>query len=519
MTNAMNSADIAAAGGAIASSVTAALKGRLVSTLPDALVVKIQRILAAAAQVRPAGVLGSDPMTMGVANANSTIRTDRNCTSFNQSTGVSNATVQVNDPAIEWISGKWAIGGGSGWRSNTILQANGTSRSGAQGPGLGTCYDGQAMDIAVVGGAGDSTSAIRCRVTDLKTRQQSWTAASDYLVTNGLVAYAKFDFGSAADRLLEFFFGKNTYVRGLNFEVGRMIWRPVRTGLKGAYFRDSWAASIVSGGASSSVRAGCGYACLEALGVENPIVLGYPGSGLTRAGVPTYGARIAPSGIAANGDLSQAQCGKLDAILLLISLNDNGDTDAAVTAALIAVLPVLRAEQPDAIIIITGPQNVQSSPAVQARYDAAAAAVVSAGDPAVIYVDTSPAGTPITTGTGFSGTIPVTASVSGTTLTVTGNSTTTKLFIGMPVSHANLPAGTVISAGPGGSFTGVFTLSNSASAPASGTFTIGGANNTGNGQNVIGNDGTHPVDDAAHGYYGRREAAAILQTLAAKLAA
>jgi len=176
----------------------------------------------------------------------------------------------------------------------------------------------------------------------------------------------------------------------------------------------------------------------------------------------------------------------VDLLLIQGSINDNGYTGAAIQAAALTTWKALRANLPNTPFIIFGCATTNSVSSSQATTieTALQAAYAAWGDSNSWFfpLTNDQQGTPFTSASNsFSGggnidNASVTASITGTTMTVTGI-TTGQLQIGDPVAGTGVTASTVILAGTGQ--TGTYTVNNSQTV-GSEAMTIGDGNHPSN---------------------------------------
>jgi len=131
------------------------------------------------------------------------------------------------------------------------------------------------------------------------------------------------------------------------------------------------------------------------LGVANFIGLAVGGTGLLRDGsvggnAGTFRTRIL------KGDVDASRIGDMSMTFMPGSVNDTigGYSDAACQSEYAQDIALLKAAQPNSIIIGMGPQDTPAYPCSQARFDAHKAGFLAGagGDKRCIYVDNSPAG-------------------------------------------------------------------------------------------------------------------------------
>lgn len=283
----------------------------------------------------------------------------------------------------------------------------------AHGSGIRFLTDASAFEIAIGGGAVNG-QPYALYVTDMATGIRARVAANDPTVTVTSAHYDKWDFGSAALRLIEIYHGfnasGNVAINGINMAATAMICRaPNPDDPRVLWLGDSWGDTGGSQNTNpTSLLAPDFFG--EILGVANVLSASYGGTGfLNRAGSGssakgTYLERIV------NGDIDVSRISAADLIVLPGSINDDVSndaafTDAAVTAAVTATVQAAFARQPTALIVGFGPQVTRSYATTQARFDAYKAGWVAAGasvvakgvvitvgsNPNLLYVDNSPA--------------------------------------------------------------------------------------------------------------------------------
>lgn len=370
---------------------------------------RARKILRAAARAVPTPVMATPPtVTLGAAGAASTLTTGYGNSGAAANGGQSHPG---NSPLLTDLGGAWGPStlGSGGYTPNHVYSGFGVAansyRTGARGAGKGFLLSGQVFELCI---DGTSSALVRFAVTDLTAGTgRQWCQAADYAPASGGNAHVKVDFGSRGDRIVECYFSNaSAWPRlfGFNFMKTDLV-RPLgfADDPRMAVIGDSY----VNGSNPDNIRALAAYVCAERLGVRNPILNGVGGTGHlnnAQSSTPTsytFGQRIAA------GDMDVARIGAMDLVAMIGSVNDAlannaAWTDAAYQAAVQADTAALMTAQPNAIILVSGPQFTKNFQTTAARYAACQAGVVAAanGDPRVIYVDTSPSGEAWQTGTG-----------------------------------------------------------------------------------------------------------------------
>lgn len=481
--------------------------------------VAARRIINAAQRAGNIGVMASDPVTPGANGANSTVpgQTAR-ANTWNPTAGTSGAQVQMDNPNIEQVAGRYGakLISNGGFLPETVTQADLVTRAGGISSATRFCYDGQIFGAFVSASSSqDKQCNVRILVTDLETGVKQWTRAADYTVANANQVEIKCDFGSAKPREIVVFTGRALYARGFNFEPGRSFFPAQAAGrIRSAFGMDSFSDGVTYGGevtTKTQIAQTWAHVAARMLGDDVPLVSGFSGTGWARNVAPKWGDRIDA------GDFSQARAGKLDFIGLFGTINDRTENEAAVLTAMDTKLRVLRAQQPNAFISYAGPQWHATSATPQSRYDAMKA-VVQGIDSRFIWLDNSPAGEAWQTGNGFLGTSPpagstqtIVGSVSGSTATITAN-IYSRITTGMTLTYGGNTV-TIATGGGQGGFTGTFNLTAPGVTAAPGTvFTVNGQTGNGNSDFYANADEVH-WSEQGHFYLGQRYANAALRAL------
>jgi lysophospholipase L1-like esterase len=374
---------------------------------PTSIQLKYQKLLRAAARAMPAPVMASPPThTLGAANANSTLDTAR-------TTSYQGGQIEIGtDPRIEHI-GRWAFNGASAYTGQIQNAANNAAtKRGMHGQGIRFGFNGQVFDISLNTGS----SSFIMYVTDMADGVRRRAQANDYTTADSSYHYAKFDFGSAGNRIIELYFSPSTLLRCLNIaptgiapaDAACQVYRaPATDAPRILTMGDSYEDGTGSGNTNNCKLTVTDFMG-ERLGAPNLLSLGRGGTGFLNPNTAspafgTYRQRITDAGGTGTGDLDLVHVGELDFVFLPGSVNDNlainaAYTDAAVQAEIATLLPLVMAKQPRAVIYCWGPQvtNTAAGAAVQTRYDAMKAAVLAVAggpnNPRLRWLDNSPSG-------------------------------------------------------------------------------------------------------------------------------
>lgn len=354
---------------------------------------KAERLLRAVARAKPIGVMSVAPTyTQGGAGVNSTI--NASATATGASSASQKPTYVGSDARLEWVSAHVSLDAwnGFGWiPDHKTKAASGNYRYlGSDGWGVRFATDAQAFDFnaalntSATGSGG--TGACRVLVTDLATGLTEWTRAADY-TGDASWRYYKFDFGSRAPRgrLITIYFTGNAFFVGLNVGAQDRVWKePSPDEAKIAYFGDSYGEGV---GVTSSIRGALPYVFGELMGAPNVISSSSAGTGYANAGSNvTWAARVAR-------DMDYNLIGDMDLVTVFGTANDNAQSDGAVTAAITSTITDLMVAQPNAIIVVAGPQYAVGIQTTLARYALVKAAVqaVPGYGGRLFYVDNGPA--------------------------------------------------------------------------------------------------------------------------------
>jgi hypothetical protein len=346
------------------------------------------RLLRAAARgiTSITSVMSAPPTyAQGAANANSTIITA-------STTSLGGGRYDGLDPRIEHVGGVFGPStvGNTGYQGITSTSAaatsNLTAKLGRLGAGIRFATDAPAFDIAM----NTFGTPVCLYVTDVATGVRQRAAANDQATTNaGSSCYHKWDFGSAASRIVELYFDPSALFRSLNVAATYSIWRaPKADEPRVLMLWDSWGDHVVTSGTNLTKLALLDFIG-ERLGLANILNSSRGGTGFCNPNAGNYGTYL--QRIAA-GDIDQSRVGALDVLIMPGSLNDKNYSDAQVFAAVTATIAAARAAQPSAVFILWGPEITVSSPGVQSRYDTIKAAVLASGDQNAIFIDNSPSG-------------------------------------------------------------------------------------------------------------------------------
>jgi lysophospholipase L1-like esterase len=213
-----------------------------------------------------------------------------------------------------------------------------------------------------------------------------------------------------------------------------------------------------------------------------------------------------------NSDLVDA-AGKMttvDVVTLAAGYNDR-NYGAQIQAEALYDMQKIRAVCPNALIVVFGTwSGLYDNDATMLANEASIKAAFTAwADPHSLFVPVSSDAAPWQSGVGFLGSKSVTGSISGTTLTVTANTSGIYVQKGNVVSGSGVTA-TKITAGSG-ALTGTFMVDQSQTV-ASQALTLTNTTNSGNGNFDVTTDGVHP-SDAGHDMIARRAAAALRAAL------
>lgn len=320
-------------------------------------------------------------------------------------------------------------------RDTSWTDVGGGLRRSAHGAGVRGLTEASVLEIALGGGAA-ANQPYAMYVTELSTGIRARVAVNDPLVTVTSAHYDKWDFGSAALRLIEikagFSFSGNISINGINMANTAMLAKaPAPEEPRIIYFGDSWG---MTGGSQNTNPTSLLVPDFigEQLGVANVLSLSVAGTGfLNRGGTGssakgTFGERIA----AADADVSRI--GTADLVILPGSINDDASnstslsitgsfSDADLTTAITSTVTAMLAKQPNAIIMGWGPQVTRAYPTTQARFDVVRAAWVALGatvvingavvvagtNPRLVYIDNSPSGESWLFGTSTTGNVSV----------------------------------------------------------------------------------------------------------------
>jgi hypothetical protein len=331
-------------------------------------------------------VMASPPtITVGSVNANSTIQTG---SSINQ------GAIAANDP-------RFTVKGGLAWLSfGSTYQfkwpgSTPTAYSHLPNACISFGTDAAAFDLPLFASATDAN--IRVRVNG------QWVSAVGENVgtDNTNWYYLKYSFGTQANRKIDICFGFNQYWRGINIPTNASLWKVVSTDeVLSLWEGDSYTAGTSYGNGSniySEPRNGFVYVAGEALGIDDPIALGEPGTGYI----------VAPSGENSISRINEiTRFGNVNLIEDWQGINDSltGQSTTALTTAVSTYLKAQMAAQPTAVIIVGGPWSGAGTVTPQAYYDAVKAGYQAVADPTrMCYIDHSPSGEYWQTGTGHIG--------------------------------------------------------------------------------------------------------------------
>lgn len=266
------------------------------------------------------------------------------------------------------------------------------------GHGAGITFATYADKIGIVADFRGSPMIIY--VTDAATGVRARTQANDYAPANGLTEHG-LTFSSRGLRTIEVYATDvGAYYTGVNVPTTDSVWSvsPDLAQARIAVLWDSWGAGVGSGNTNATKLTVTDFFG-ERLGIANIFSCSVGGTGVispnNTATNLNYIQRV-QSTLGGMGDLDVARVGTFDAVIVGGSLNDfvlSGNTSAATQTALVTLLQAVRTAQPNAIIVVQGPQYTTSTGVpTQAWYDAHSAAVTAFNDPDCIYIDNSASG-------------------------------------------------------------------------------------------------------------------------------
>ncbi|PZR36504.1 SGNH/GDSL hydrolase family protein [Caulobacter segnis] len=285
----------------------------------------------------------------------------------------------------------------SGATGQYISQANlSASQTANNGWGIRFTVTGSAFDLAVGTFQNGQGTRLKC--------DGKWADTGKRVIPDSSnIFYQKWDFGTSATRVCEIWFDKDVYFRGLNVNAGGSITSGAfPAGSITAYFiGESYAAGALGGGASSNLGSETSGTVImggawpfkmgEYWGWENVVTAANGGTGfLVNGTTRKY--------IERRND--PKRIGTPDVIVIATPINDwlnrtaGGDGGTATSAALLqaavtAEIAAMRADYPNALILVFGPWRGKGDPTGSTYYDATQAATLAAGqnDPGVIYID------------------------------------------------------------------------------------------------------------------------------------
>jgi hypothetical protein len=306
----------------------------------------------------------------------------------------------TNDKIVTPIAGPWGVAPAGAPQQQIQGYSNlaGTARLANTGAGMRFGFKGQVFELNASFVA-SSNGIFIGYATDLKTGLRARFFANDS-VTSGISGprFHKFDLGYDAPLGwgIKIYGSPNlTTFASLNCAATDYFfgWRmPDEARLMFCW--DSWGNHTLDGGTNNIKLAIPDYIS-AGLGQANPANLcrGSTGYLATNSGADrTFGQRIAA------GDYDNTRVGDFDLFMLPASINDfnSGQTATEMRVAIEAALPRARQAQPNAVMLLWGPQNTSAAQPTQAWFDAARLAVsnyvAASGDVDVIYIDNSPTG-------------------------------------------------------------------------------------------------------------------------------
>ena len=296
-------------------------------------------------------VAGSPPtMTLGTANANSTVLTDAD---------VYSPPILPLDARIAGISGAMRLYSSGNYGPGYITE---TSAEGSPGWGFAFSTDAEAVDICFRDVTG-TTFRVRYRVPG---GAWQWASATDTTVSGSgsNFYYWKVDFGSSTLRDIEVYCGASNQIRGVCVGPSAgttkaltkyKIWATTAYPTRAMVLGDSYTASV----GATKIRNGWVYKMGELLGLPNIVASGAGGQGFlvgSNNGALTAIQRIADA----------SKFGTIDLVIAAYGINDYSQNPAAVQAAAQSYFSALMAAQPTAYIIGIGPWTAPSKICPQA---------------------------------------------------------------------------------------------------------------------------------------------------------
>lgn len=305
------------------------------------------------------GVMSSPPtITVGAAGANSTVVTGRT---------PSAPSILPGNAALTTISGT-IFNNSNNWGGGYVtFNAAGTQFVGTNGWGQRFKAPQAVMDVSLRDLA---NTAFNVRVTDAANPRGRFISATNITLptsTGSNFYYGKLDFGTVdPDRVVEFFFSGGTQIRGYNVGDGSATPGAVILNAEADPFLlttglDSYSAGVGPVG----VRDGYTYKLANKLGVRSPV-----GSGRGSTGYIADASGAALKWRDRLSDLTRVNTPQM--LIVMGSLNDNGQNVAALQAEVTAFWIAVRDLLPDALLVCIGPQHTPNVNPSQAYDDAVA---------------------------------------------------------------------------------------------------------------------------------------------------
>lgn len=305
------------------------------------------------------GVMSSPPtITVSSAGANSTVVTGR----------TPNApSILPGNAALTTISGT-IFNNANNWGGNYVTSnAAGDQFVGTQGWGQRFKASQRYIDVALRDLA---NASFNVRVTNAANPLGKFISATNITLPTSVGSnfyYVTLDFGSVdATRVVEFFFGAGTQIRGYNVGDGSATIGTITLDAEAdPFLMTTYGDSYTAGTGPVGVRDGYTYKIANKLGVRSPVASGRGSTGyLANASSASlkWRDRLA--------DLTRVNTPKL--IIVMGSVNDSAQNTAALQAEVTAFWARVRDENPNALLACIGPQHTPSTNPSQAYDDAVA---------------------------------------------------------------------------------------------------------------------------------------------------